>query len=124
MASSSCSPKRSATYLIPSLVLPAVLTLLLLPWIWRLAGLTLGWYLRRKTEGRRQRIFEVMAEEEESFQQQAGDKAGRDEDEWENVEAYAVGSAGNGEKGQRDWDGVVGFFHPFWCVALLRVLPG
>lgn len=41
-------------------------------------------------------------------------KGRRDSDEWENVDAYAVGTAGNGEKGQSEWDGIVGFYHPFW----------
>lgn len=34
------------------------------------------------------------------------------EDGWETVEK--AGSAENGKAMQDDWDGVVGFFHPFW----------
>lgn len=35
------------------------------------------------------------------------------EDGWETVEK-AAGTAENGKAMQHDWDGVVGFFHPFW----------
>ena len=42
----------------------------------------------------------------------------------ESVDAYAVGFAKNGEKGEQEWDGIVGFFHPFlvryiFCDALI-----
>ena len=41
-----------------------------------------------------------------------------DQDGWEAIDAYGLGSAKNGEKAEQEWDGIVGFFHPFWFVAL------
>ncbi|RAL65518.1 hypothetical protein DID88_001084 [Monilinia fructigena] len=37
----------------------------------------------------------------------------RGSDDWENVESCATGKANNGEKADKEWDGIVGFFHPF-----------
>jgi alpha-1,2-mannosyltransferase len=91
--------------------------LFLVPLLWRAAGLMLGWYLRRKTDGRRARVLEVIEEDEKAFEQNSQGRSASDDDEWEAVEAYAVSSANNGETGEAEWDGIVGFFHPFWYVA-------
>jgi len=89
--------------------------MILLPWLWRSFGRLLGVYLWRKTEGRRASILEIMEEDQKQYEaENKNKKQNSSDDEWENVEGYAVGSAGNGEKGQKDWDGIVGFFHPFW----------
>jgi alpha-1,2-mannosyltransferase len=120
-ASSRCdasSSSSNSTYAVAAFFTAVVLTGALLPYIWRLAGSTLGWYLRQRTESQRQYLLETMAADEKRFQeqkkqqqQQTTKKNDSSDDDWENVEAEAVASAGNGEK---DWDGIVGFFHPFW----------
>ncbi len=112
--SSGCGAAITAHLVVPALCLVPLLSILLLPWMWRMAGATLGWYLRRKTEGRRWQILEAVGEDEKRYEARGSDRKGGTGDEWESVEAYAAGSAGNGEKGQEDWDGIVGFFHPFW----------
>ncbi|CAK7269763.1 asparagine-linked glycosylation protein [Sporothrix epigloea] len=62
-----------------------------------------------------------MAADQERFEEQKGQETakqaertadGADED-WENVEAEASAPSGNGGKDAQDWDGIVGFFHPF-----------
>ncbi|KAI1769777.1 glycosyltransferase family 4 protein [Hypoxylon cercidicola] len=79
-------------------------------------GSTLGWYLRKLTDGRRSLIIRTTTENEAKFRES---KAGKDssnssDDEgWENIDGSILGTSGNGEKGDRDWDGIVGFFHPF-----------
>ena len=75
-------------------------------------GRMLGYYLRKKTAGRKAQILELVDADEREFKEEGGEQ--RDSDEWENVEAYAVGSSKNGEKADKEWDGIVGFFHPFW----------
>jgi alpha-1,2-mannosyltransferase len=81
---------------------------LLFPKVIAYAAQTVGWYLRRKTAGRRGLIFQRTQIDEKAFLE----KSRKDSDEeWENVEAYAAGSA---KDKADDWDGVVGFFHPFW----------
>lgn len=54
-----------------------------------------------------------MEEDEKAYLEKktAGEKTL--DGDWENVEAYAVGSSPNGQTGEKQWDGVVGFFHPF-----------
>ncbi len=107
-------------YLLPTVVLAPLLTAALLPFLWRGTGLALGWFLRRKTDGRRARIFEVTEEDEKKFEAEGGaskQQQPASDDEWENVDAYTAGSVGNGETARKDWDGIVGFFHPFWYVV-------
>lgn len=36
-----------------------------------------------------------------------------DDEDWEKLSGHAVGSSTNGDKADRDFDGVIGFFHPF-----------
>jgi alpha-1,2-mannosyltransferase len=78
-------------------------------------GAALGWYLRRKTDGRRALILRVTEESERAFKDNSPSKSSGSslDDEWENIEAAVTGTAKNGEKGENDWDGIVGFFHPF-----------
>jgi alpha-1,2-mannosyltransferase len=86
----------------------------LIPFLWRAIGLVLGWYLKRKTDGRRARILEVVEEDEKTYAEKNKDKKDSDDEDWENIDATAVGSSNNGGKGEKEWDGIVGFFHPFW----------
>lgn len=77
-------------------------------------GNTLGFYLRNKTAGRKAQILESVVQDEAEWEKSGKGKDRRDSDEWESVDAYAAGSAKNGEKADQEWDGIVGFFHPFW----------
>ncbi|CAK7205671.1 asparagine-linked glycosylation protein [Sporothrix eucalyptigena] len=112
---------NNSSYGIAAFFTAVVLTGTLLPYIWRLAGSTLGWYLRQRTEGQRQFLLEMMAADEKRFQDQKKQKVVKEaqkkvdgsDDDWENIEAEATASSGNGERGASDWDGIVGFFHPF-----------
>lgn len=89
------------------------LTLFLLgPKLLFYVGSMFGYYLKKKTAGRRSQILDMVEEDQKAFASQHKER--RDSDEWENVEAYATGTAKNGEKGDAEWDGFVGFFHPFW----------
>lgn len=78
-------------------------------------GAALGWYLRRKTDGRRALILRVTEEDERAFQENSPSKSSGSslDDEWENIEGAVTGTAKNGGKGESDWNGIVGFFHPF-----------
>jgi alpha-1,2-mannosyltransferase len=55
-----------------------------------------------------------VAKEQRDYDAGHGSGKHRDDDEWEQVEASTVGSAVNGGKADKDWSGLVGFFHPFW----------
>ncbi|PKS10414.1 hypothetical protein jhhlp_002165 [Lomentospora prolificans] len=86
----------------------------LLPLLFRLSGVILAWYLRRRSSGRRALLLSLKQEDQQRFQK---DKVRatqvRDEEGWEKIESHTTPSSGNGEKVQKDWAGIVGFFHPF-----------
>jgi alpha-1,2-mannosyltransferase len=95
----------SILVVLSSIVLGLLISLLLAPRIVRAIGGAVGIYLHHKTAGRRAHILERVVSE--------GKKKDSDE-EWENVDALAAGTAGNGQPADREWEGIVGFFHPFW----------
>ena len=97
------------------LPLAGILVMMLGPKLVFWVGGWVGTYLRTKTEGRKVQILELVENDEEAWVRDAKKEGGRrDSDEWESVEGYAGASVGNGEKGGEEFDGIVGFFHPFW----------
>lgn len=80
-------------------------------WLVRSVGTTFGWYLRRKTAARRQAILSQVRSEETDYQSQ---EKKSDDGDWEKLESYAVGSSPNGGQADYEWEGIIGFFHPFW----------
>jgi alpha-1,2-mannosyltransferase len=71
--------------------------------------------LRRKTSGKRDVIFQRVRTEKRQLQSDLPATSKRDDDDWERVESSAAGTARNGDSyRERDFEGVIGFFHPFW----------
>ncbi|KAL2149680.1 hypothetical protein VTH82DRAFT_8332 [Thermothelomyces myriococcoides] len=98
-----------------------ILALVFFPLLWRAIGSFLGWYLRKKTDGRRCHIIELVEADEKKFNENrrastssstSGGESAEDGG-WEKVDAYTTGAARNGDVSDDDWDGIVGFFHPF-----------
>lgn len=105
------------TYVAIPLFTIGPLLALFIPFIWRLVGSSLGWYLRRKTDGRRCHILEVVEADERKYRDSKGAKGRKEEkEEWEtfNYNTEATGASEGGKVYDKDWDGIVGFFHPFW----------
>jgi alpha-1,2-mannosyltransferase len=95
------------TLLLPLLLLSPWL----LPYTLRSLGAATGWYIQQRTHSKRQTL---LANSESGTQEQGKPKDSSSEDgDWEKVDGYAAGSAPNGDKADRDWKGIVGFFHPF-----------
>lgn len=71
----------------------------------------IGYFIQRRSRGAREALRSRVRTEEASFR--ARQTRTEDED-WEKVEGY--GSESDSVKGsfESDWEGVVGFFHPFW----------
>jgi len=83
----------------------------LLPFILSSLGAATGWFIQQRTHSRRQTL---LADSETEIQAQGKSKDSSSEDgDWEKVEGHAAGTAPNGDKADRDWKGIVGFFHPF-----------
>jgi alpha-1,2-mannosyltransferase len=80
----------------------------------QIIGETIGWYLQKRTAPKRAILLAKVAEEEAELAKAIGrEKKARVSDEWERVESYAVGNATNGDVAEKDWEGIVGFLHPF-----------
>lgn len=117
------------------------LTVILLP---QLAGSVfglvfrgVGWLIRRRTRSRREYVIARARSEDEEFRaSRAKDSShsvarGQVEDEdWEKVDSSGPGgvkTATSSESGasaggeNAEWDGIVGFFHPFWYVESYSV---
>ena len=106
----------SLSLLVLSVLVALCSTFVIAPFVIRLVCLAVGRQLRRSTEDRRSLIYQRVHAEESTYV--AKKKADNGDDGWEKIESYATGSAKNGDRAEKDWDGVVGFFHPFWSVSL------
>ncbi|KAL9630715.1 MAG: hypothetical protein Q9204_004577 [Flavoplaca sp. TL-2023a] len=78
-----------------------------------LLQIVVGWYLRRRTTSRRITILARVKLEEAQYQLSASESPSLDDGEWEKVEKHTAGSAKNGEEADDEWEGIIGFFHPF-----------
>jgi alpha-1,2-mannosyltransferase len=87
-----------------------------------------GWLIRRRTRSRREYVIARARSEEECRASRAKDPTSRsqveDEEDWEKVDtgerpssSSDSGATGTEEGKKDDWNGVVGFFHPFWYVV-------
>lgn len=81
----------------------------------QIIGEAIGWYLQKKTAPKRAIILKKVAEDEAELSKQTvrENKAKEGDEEWERVESYSTGSAVNGDVAEKDWEGIVGFLHPF-----------
>lgn len=94
-------------------ILSVLLPLLLLspwlvPFVLRSLGAVTGWFIQQRTHSRRQTLL-AISETEIQEQGRAKDTSSEDGD-WEKVEGHTPTSR---DKADRDWKGIVGFFHPF-----------
>lgn len=113
---------------IASLVLKGITTLIVvfapfvvvfvLPFIARLVAPAVGWTLRKKTEGRRSQLVTIMNEDGDKFKAASPELKGTLGGKKRTVEAAGLCISDGSQRGVRkDWDGIVGFFHPFWYDA-------
>lgn len=82
--------------------------LVVAPWTIRLAALALGWMLRQGTEGRRAQLAALMDEENKKYREE------NKEPQPDSTGKYQKEGNADADDAQRNWDGFVGFFHPFW----------
>lgn len=88
-----------------------------------------GWLIRRRTRSRREYVIaRARAEEEESRASRAKGstnslaRSQAEDEDWEKVDSSDPGwvkTASNSDSGASGgegagWDGIIGFFHPFW----------
>ena len=86
----------------------------LLPSLVRFVLRAVGASTRSRTSPRRELLLERANKEEAELVpgHKDGSKTGSDED-WEKIESSPASSS-NGDRAADQWEGVIGFFHPFW----------
>lgn len=77
---------------------------------------SMGWTLRKKTDGRRAHLIALMDGESKRLgEKDSESKRSSSSGEWQKVQQADVdASAEEGDKSSQSWGGIVGFFHPFW----------
>lgn len=78
-------------------------------------GLWIGKSLRKKSEGRRAHILEAVASDQAAWEKENSAAQRRKSEEWEKIEGGDAKAGIPGGTGD-DFDGIIGFFHPFWFV--------
>ena len=98
-------------------LLAIILALLVGRWLIYTTGKAIGACLKRKTAARRQSILKRVKVEEEAVESFYRHSRRSEDDDWEKIEKNGTKSATNGGQADNDWEGIVGFFHPFWFVV-------
>lgn len=91
---------------------------------------SVGWLIRRRTRSRREYVIaKARSEAEDDRALRAKEsthslaRGQADDEDWEKVDSSGPGGvktassseSGNGAEGEdAEWDGIIGFFHPFW----------
>lgn len=95
-----------------SLLAPVIISLVFLPKIVCILVQSLGQYLRRHSRTRRGLLLTRVANEIRVHEATHTSTKSEDDD-WEQI-GTTRGNVGTGEEADCEWDGIVGFFHPFW----------
>ena len=96
-------------------VLAALLSLTLIPYSFSLAGRFIGWRLQKSTQQRRDMLIARTNFERKQNERKSSDDITTLDDEWEKVDRSRSRSA-SGDERDGGFDGIIGFFHPFWYV--------
>ena len=82
-------------------------------WLLGFTGRTVGRHLIRRTRARRRSILAETKSDEEDADVRRRVSVKSEDPDWVEVESHPSGSATNGGQAPEDWEGVVGFLHPF-----------
>lgn len=120
---SNLSPGMLSLLAAATIAIIPILALFGIPAVWHALGSLAGTYLRRKTDGRRTKILQVIEEDEKQYAKKQGKSSqdpasskGEEDRDGEKAQAHPAESAPDGNKQAENWSGIVGFFHPFWYV--------
>ena len=97
-----------------SLLVPVLFTLLFFPAIVRFLGVQAGHYLRRSSRTRRGLLLARVATESKKYE---AEHAAIEDQDWEKIASVATDG-----RQHNQWEGIVGFFHPFWyCLHCIPI---
>lgn len=91
-----------------------LLLVLMVPIVITRTGRFLGFTLRKKTEGRRAHLVSLMEEDDKRYRKENVSPKSSSSEEFEAVEGADTKPATKGDQTQKNWGGIIGFFHPFW----------
>ncbi|KAF1940848.1 alpha-1,2-mannosyltransferase ALG11 [Clathrospora elynae] len=98
-------------FILLSFLVPALVSLLLLPKTLRFGVELLGNSLRRSSRTRRGLLLDRVASETRRYEAQR--KGRKEDDDWEQIGSIPPGTEVEDGTADSEWDGIVGFFHPF-----------
>jgi acyl-CoA synthetase (AMP-forming)/AMP-acid ligase II len=93
-----------------------VFAFVFIPIAFKWSARLLGHRLRRASEDVRGVLSVKTRNEQQQFdvERNRGLKLKKEADECEEIESPLIGSVDNGGRAGPEWQGFVGFFHPFW----------
>ena len=83
-------------------------------WVFLLGGKIWGYYLIKKSSERRKALLLKVKLDEEHDTGKTRPSPKSDDGDWEKVDSDVSGTVQNGQKVDDNWEGLIGFFHPFW----------
>lgn len=94
-----------------SLLLSVLVSVVFFPSIVRFLGQQVGHHLRRSSHARRELLLARVANETKHYEAEHSEIEDYD---WEEIASVATGGRAGSNKDDKQWEGIVGFFHPFW----------
>ena len=91
-----------------SLLLSVLLSIIFFPKFVRFLGQQVGHHLRRSCRTRRELLLARVATESKNY-----DAENAEVEDWEEIASVATDGR-VGSKQDKNWEGIVGFLHPFW----------
>ena len=110
-------PKMGAIqwcWIITSIILVTSLTFLLAKWFLLLGARIWGYYLIKRSSRLRKVLLAKVKLDEEQETSRTRPSPKSDDGDWEKVDSDLSGTVFNGQKADDNWEGIIGFFHPFW----------
>ncbi len=101
-------------WIYPSVIFVCSLAYLVGGWLFLLGGRAFGCYLIKKASKRRKALLANAKLEENHGIINLRSSARSDDEDWEKVDSEVSRIGIHGEKTDDDWEGIIGFLHPFW----------
>ncbi|OJD25018.1 hypothetical protein ACJ73_03622, partial [Blastomyces percursus] len=73
----------------------------------------IGWLISRKYRWKRDLLRARIKLDEKEYQSIRPKYAKQEDEDWEKVETGGMGTASHADAMEDDWEGIIGFFHPF-----------
>jgi len=99
--------------LLLSVLLLTVVPVFFIGYITRFLCSILGANVKSRTASRKQLFLDRAAKEESESSRKDSTAQSQLDGEWEKIDTSTPSSI-NGDKETKSWEGVIGFFHPFW----------